>query len=391
MEEYDNVTYRRIHRSSSLNDVTKDSSALFDATMMSIPNTSLDSSQSGLNDKIKKLSDDLLIAHQEIENLNTENFRLKSDLQKYLKEIDTYKSLYNTDSKNGTPRTDQKRKQKLKIGKTPSSNSEHTMTSPPAHTANETTETFKTTRLFTTTPRCKKTNNIIDVQREETGSCTRNNMPHKTNSTQRAESANKTTHKISQTVITVHNKPKLCIISSNNVNNVLSLAENTFAKTQICHYLLPNRGIKNLFSNLTLKLADYSRDDHCIIFIGDEDFGQTNNYLDLTIYIREMLMTVQHTNVIICLPTYKNDPSTIMYNSRIETFNNLLYLDIYTHNYAILFDTNLDLVFDRSMFKHNGSINYFGMVNIFNNLKCYVSQTDNQEHNHNDSQIFFRE
>lgn len=87
MEDCNNITYRKIHRTSSLNDITKDSSVLFDTTMISLPNTSLNSSQTviDLNDKIKLLSDDLLIAHQEIENLISENFQLKSDLQKYLK------------------------------------------------------------------------------------------------------------------------------------------------------------------------------------------------------------------------------------------------------------------------------------------------------------------
>lgn len=73
-----------------------------------------------------------------------------------------------------------------------------------------------------------------------------------------------------------------------------------------------------------------------------------------------------------------------MYNSRIETFNNLLYLDIHSYNYAILFDSNLDLTYDRTMFKFNGSINDHGIKNIFENLKhFYIVNNEIQENNIN--------
>ncbi|CAG5013494.1 unnamed protein product, partial [Parnassius apollo] len=121
MEECDNITYRIQYRRNSLTDVDSDNSALFDRTISSLPNTTLNPSQTilELNEKITKLSDDLQIAHHEIENLNSENFRLKSDLQKYLKIVETYKSLNLTENKKLTPRSGRKCKQTRNIDVTP--------------------------------------------------------------------------------------------------------------------------------------------------------------------------------------------------------------------------------------------------------------------------------
>ncbi|KAH9632970.1 hypothetical protein HF086_003012 [Spodoptera exigua] len=83
-----NITYRnhRLFKTSSLCDLTADNSALFDTTVASLPNTSLNTSQTvvDLQERVKKLSEELDSAHVEIENLNSENFRLKTDIQKYL-------------------------------------------------------------------------------------------------------------------------------------------------------------------------------------------------------------------------------------------------------------------------------------------------------------------
>lgn len=152
MEECSNITYRKIHRTSSLNDISRDSSTLFDATMMSLPNTSLNISQTvlDLHEKVKQLSDDLLIAHEEIENLNSENFRLKSDLQKHQKIIETYKIINSTDSMIVTPRSVRRHKQKRNTAATIASHNVQ-MTSPLAQLRNDNTDTPKTTKFLATT------------------------------------------------------------------------------------------------------------------------------------------------------------------------------------------------------------------------------------------------
>lgn len=78
---------------------------------MSLPNTSLNTSQTivDLQEKVKELSYDLQSAHQEIENLNNENFRLKSDLQNHIKTIETLKKISLTTTKT-TPRSGSKRR-----------------------------------------------------------------------------------------------------------------------------------------------------------------------------------------------------------------------------------------------------------------------------------------
>lgn len=78
---------------------------------------------------------------------------------------------------------------------------------------------------------------------------------------------------------------------------------------------------------------------------------------------------ISHTNVIICTPTYKLQNYTNIYNWRIETFNNLLYLDILSHEHAYFLDCNCNLNYDHTMFDLlKGRINNYGLRNIFENL-----------------------
>lgn len=113
MTSPDNITHRRPCRVNSLNDETDELSSLFDTTMMSIPNDSLDSNHelvNELNEQIKILKNELMSAHQEIENLNGENFRLKNDLQNSLLLIETYKKICLTpERKNIAPKLSRKK------------------------------------------------------------------------------------------------------------------------------------------------------------------------------------------------------------------------------------------------------------------------------------------
>lgn len=122
----DNITYRnqKLFKSSSVNDISQDKSLLFDTTMLSLPNTSINSSQTviDLQEKVELLSNDLLSAHKEIENLNSENFKLKTDLQKYINIINAYKDIHSPNKRNLTPRTENKHKSTTNKNRTPATN-----------------------------------------------------------------------------------------------------------------------------------------------------------------------------------------------------------------------------------------------------------------------------
>lgn len=165
-------------------------------------------------------------------------------------------------------------------------------------------------------------------------------------------------------------KSKICIISSNNRNKILQIAKNKLPKnTQICHYITPHQGLKTLAKGLSNKISNYSINDYCIIFIGEEDFLVTSNYLDLIFSLRETLLGVENTNIIICAPTYRYNETSNLFNWRIEIFNNLLHLDIETHKHAYLIDSNSNLSYDWNMFtRKEGILKNAGMKIIFDQI-----------------------
>lgn len=172
-----------------------------------------------------------------------------------------------------------------------------------------------------------------------------------------------------------NSRSKICIISSNKVNTILSISQNTFPCHNVCHFISTNCGVKQLLINLKHKLLNYNKHDYCLIFIGEKDFEHTVNYYELVISIRELLMSINYTNIILCLPTYKFNGHSNIYNSRIECFNNILYSDICTYNYAMLYDSNLNLEYCDTMFyKLSGVINNHGMRRIFSDLKYHIDK-----------------
>lgn len=162
---------------------------------------------------------------------------------------------------------------------------------------------------------------------------------------------------------------KICLISSNKRNKVLSIAKASFSNYDVCHYLKPDCDIRNLIEGLQAKVENYNENDYCIILIGDEDFKHTKNYVDLILTLREALIAINFTNIILCLPTFRCTNYSTMFNFRIETFNNLLYLDNHTHNYAEILDSNFNLTYDYDMFnKRFGTLNNRGLKQIFDDI-----------------------
>lgn len=116
--EGENITFR-LQRARSLdNNISnstineQESSHLFDATMQSLPNTSLNESHTILSETIKKLQCELESAHKEIENLNIENIRLKTDLGESYRVIELYKKVQLFDKKTPTKSPKSQRKKK---------------------------------------------------------------------------------------------------------------------------------------------------------------------------------------------------------------------------------------------------------------------------------------
>lgn len=168
---------------------------------------------------------------------------------------------------------------------------------------------------------------------------------------------------------------KICLISTNKQNKTSLIARATFqGNYDICHYLLPNRGIKQLLHGIESKVANFSINDYCIVMIGDEDFSHTENYHELVLHIRQALINIKHTTVLICIPTFKQGINTEMFNSRIESFNFLLDKDVIAHEYAYLVDSNLNLNYDNTMFHRlSGTLNNRGLKQVFRDVNQRIN------------------
>lgn len=167
-------------------------------------------------------------------------------------------------------------------------------------------------------------------------------------------------------------KSKLTIISSNKYNKILEIAEDSLSDVcKICHYLTPGVGIKELMKNVEYKLQNHTMNDFCLFMIGKEDFETSSNLIDLVLYIKNrILQSMNHTNIVICVPTYDFGKNKNFFNARVETFNQLLHLDNITSEYAYLVDSNRNLSYDYDMFpKHSGKINNTAMKVIFQDVK----------------------
>lgn len=166
---------------------------------------------------------------------------------------------------------------------------------------------------------------------------------------------------------------KLCIISSNSRNKILQFTRGKIEHSEICHYITPGAGAKQLLSGIENKLLNFNFDDYCIIFIGEADFKETNNYSDLIADIRNTLLNVQHTNIILCLPAYKF--AKTLYNKRVETFSNLLYEDNSYCEYVYLLDSNKNLEYSSRMFTARGGfVNNLGYKVIAENLNELIGE-----------------
>ncbi|KAI5635612.1 hypothetical protein NE865_11692 [Phthorimaea operculella] len=166
--------------------------------------------------------------------------------------------------------------------------------------------------------------------------------------------------------IDTNSKRKIHIFSTNKKNNVLTIAERHFKNTSLCHFIYPGSGIRHQLDSVLPKIADFTTNDFCIILLGDQDFYSSKDYNELVSNIRQTLLEMQHTNILICIPSFKLNKQSTMFNSRIELFNKILCEDNLKFQYAYLIDTNSNLEYDRRHFNlKTGSINNSGMDIVF--------------------------
>lgn len=360
MNFLENITFRRNRSKSETNidenDITISTNSPIDGTTTSLPDISDDEEDqiTKLKLQVEQLTLDLNAAHGEIESLTLEN----SNLNRLNQELQKQNSLFKKVACSPAKLKPQIPKSQKKSAK---------------QVTKKNTEKFSERKGFTTgveqcvSQSCVK--NLQQLDKSDTDGATHTPTP-KYNGTKTEYQETELSTKRTKT-----RKSKLCILSCNKNNKILEIAEDKLWNYEICHYLTPNTGINNLLLNLDLKLKDYTSNDYCVIFIGEEDFRQTSNYVELTINIREMLLKLQHTNIILCAPTFKLNQYSAMFNSRIETFNSLMYLDACTYNFAYLFDSNFYLDYDISMFRKNsGSVNNRGMANIIHNLSLMINE-----------------
>lgn len=339
MNFLENITFRRTRTRSEPNNDDSDiiSQSLNCTTSNSMPDMSDDEDDqlSILKNQIGKLTAQLNSAHTEIELLSLENKNLRQVNEDLMKKNDIFKKI------NYSPA-----KQKKQTPKKSTNNSKKTKQT-------QTIENMRTNCTPSTHVTLKNKNEDIDLCLSST-------------------SQEKILH-TNQNISSL--KRKICIISSETSSRIYKLAQGTqLCNFEICHYRKPNCNLNLLLDNIDEKVRNFTYCDYCIVYVGEVHFRKTHNYIELVSFIREKLIALKHTNFIICLPTFKYMVNNnIMYNSRIETFNNLLCLDAETYNYAYILDSNLNLPYTSDTYSHlYGTLNNKGLNIVISDLQDLV-------------------
>lgn len=98
--------------------------------------------------------------------------------------------------------------------------------------------------------------------------------------------------------------------------------------------IIPNVGVLHMLDGIDTKAHNMTGKDYCVILIGETDFKVSNDYKELILGLRIQLQKIQHTNVLLCYPTYRYGWYTSLFNSRVECFIRLLERDVQTFQYA---------------------------------------------------------
>lgn len=352
MNFLENITFRRRRTISEPNNDTSGISQTLDETTNSVPGMSEDEEDRQINilkNEIENLRSQLKSANQEIEILSLENSSLKQANADLIKKNETLKKVTSSPIKK---KTQTPKRNKISSRDKKTSKSLTLEISDGCASTNEQTQ-----KLLTTGKEIRRENaNLIvsnATNKMSQDSCQNNLTPVSPSSLKR----------------------KMYMISSETSNRLYKFIESTHLhKIEICHYRMPKCGLKVLLDGIGKKVANFTNSDFCIIYIGEDDFRRTQNYIELVTHIREILMPLQHTNFIICLPTFKYMENTnVMFNSRVDIFNNLLYMDVETYNYAYVLDSNYNLPYTHNTYNSSGNLNYKGLRIVFSDLADLIS------------------
>lgn len=305
-----------------------------------------------LEEKNFKLQLELESADEEIKNLLSENFALKNRITKLESANKTLTKICSSPKK--MSKNIQRKPLKKRVLEF--SNIDHSTT--------EQVENRKNDQTLSSPEACSPTNisNNSDTKNE--------NKDYTLINYNKESQKFKASDNLTDEKDNLKEKRKLCLISSNSRNKILQLTRSTIDHTDICHYITPRSKVSQLLKGIDKKLYEFDLNDYCIIFIGDSDFKQTYRYSELITEIRNTLLSVQHTNIIVCLPTYKSANYANLYNKRVEIFNNLLYRDNKCYKYAFLLDSNEKLEYSTEMYTTRGGfVSNYGYRVIVGTLK----------------------
>lgn len=396
MNSQQNITLRRAHTQIAISRTSETDNNMsidtLDVTTNSLPDITTDEEQvSLLLQKVEQLQLQLNSAHDEIEQLSLELRLLSKTNQELTKKNVLYKKIGNSPAKFtsptlSTPMKTSKSKPKLhkhtqteSEEKKPKSKSKiiHKSTQTMTETSTKNTQTLENVNETSSSQKNKTKNNSSkkdDSNQQPSTSKDETKRPVVQVELSSSSSSGRTQHPTYEQ----KDKKKICILSTNKDNKILDLAEDYLGyNSEICHYLKPNTRVNELLNGIDVKLADFTMADFCIVLIGEEHFKTTQDYFSTIKNIRDIMQEINNTNIILCLPTYRCANLNDMYNWRIESFNNLLYLDVETYEHAYLFDSNRKLEYDSTMFnKYSGKINNNGMRRIFQNLKTNIDHIE---------------
>lgn len=362
MNFLDTITLRRRRRSRTVSDDTmaniEDSKLSLDGTTNSMPLISDDDEDDKiktLKEKIEQISMELRTAHEEISSLNLENAELKITIEKLKNDNEIMKKVTNS-LKNDIATPKRKKGNKTNnISGGPMDN--------PNSTKKESSIAKKKQKLNTPSPTLRNKPSSIP-------------NPDKVNAqTQTNFSRPNTNNSVTKTTVHKNRRNNVVITSSNTRNALLDQAEKSLGhgESKLCHFKYINGGIKEQLSGLLEKTKDLTLNDYYIMIIGEKDFESSRNYFELVTFIRGELQKVHNTNIIICLPTFRCNEFSTMYNWRVETFNNLLYMDNLSYEYAYILDSNLNLSFDSNNFTgQSGFLNDKGLTIVFRDLSVLM-------------------
>ncbi|CAK1594420.1 unnamed protein product [Parnassius mnemosyne] len=304
-----------------------------------------------LKEEVLRLRTELIIANKEVDNLNITIRKLNKKILEQEKIIKIYKTVSIDD---------------VQLRK-PANNSYNS--TPLSKPKKQKTKSFK--------PDTRHSSGCVEqIKLKETLPATQPEKIVNDKSCFYAESLTSKTKTSEETCKYSPNR-KLCIISSIRSNKMATTLRNHFETQNICHYSIPGGGINQLLSGLQTKLEDYTLNDFCILIVGETDFNVSKNYNELVSNIRKALLTVQHTNILICLPTFKFCNQSNIYNRRIETFNNLLYSDNINFEYCYILDSNKNLEYSTHMFSmYSGKLNKLGLKTYLHDIDEFITTFD---------------